>query len=236
VAGFFTRPTCVLVCAGLLAGGCHSSPGLNFPTAPAPSPTAEPPANRTHTLSGVVTAGGRPAPGARVTVLEMATEPSATTDGDGYYGIPGLPTSSFWNRTLVRFSQRGYFTEFKRPNIRQDTRLDVMLDPLVVVAAGEIVRGTVKAGDGICAGKDYEEDACLRFALVSPIAGTLEVTLTSHELVALDVVTSEGEAFAEFKGSSKRVSLPTRAGGTYEIRVVTFGGHPEEFQLTTSVR
>jgi len=225
----------VLVCVALLLGSCESSPRL--PTAPnPPSAPAPPPAGRTHTLSGVVTGQGRPVVGARVAILEIQPERSATTDGNGSYSISGVETSSFWDRTLVRFSQPGYFTDFKRPNIRQDTQLDVVLHPLVFIALGDLVRGTVKAGDAICAGKDYTEDACQRFAVISPVAGTVEVTLTSRDYVALDIVTPEGEAFAEFSGSTKRLSIPARAEGTYEIRVVTDGGATTEFELMASLR
>jgi hypothetical protein len=169
-------------------------------------------------------------------VLELNPEPSATTDGNGYYSIPGLETSSFWDRTLVRFSQPGYFTDFKRPNIRQDMQLDVELDPLVFIALGDLVRGTVSVGNATCAGKDYEEDTCQRFAVIPPVAGTVEVTLTSRDYVALDVVSPEGEAFAEFSGSTKRLSIPARAGGTYEIRVVTERGAATEFELLATLR
>ena len=95
----------VMVCVALLLGSCESSPRL--PTAPDPPSAPAPPAGRTHTLSGVVTTGGAPVVGARVAVLEIQPERSATTDGNGSYSISGVETSSFWDRTLVRFSQPG---------------------------------------------------------------------------------------------------------------------------------
>ena len=97
-----------VVCAALVVA-CES-PGPRLPTSPElPSAPVPPPApaGGTHTLSGVVTAGGQPAVGARVAVLELDTEPSATTDDKGYYSISGLATSHIWGRTLVRFSLPG---------------------------------------------------------------------------------------------------------------------------------
>jgi len=233
------NPKCVVICAALVLAACESSV-LRLPTAPSTSsgsalPPA-PPASRTHTLSGVVTAGGRPAAGVRVAVLELEPEPTTTTDEQGHYSISGLETSSIWGRTLVRFSQPGYFTEFKRPNIAADMQLDIALEPLVFITLGDMVRGTVTRGDAICAGKDYEEDACQRFAVVAQVSGTLAVTLTSREGAALDVVNPDGLAFAEFSGSVKRLSIPATAGATYEIRVVTDRFARAEFELMASLR
>jgi hypothetical protein len=105
---------------------------------------------------------------------------------------------------------------------------------VVFVTVGELVRGTVIVGDAVCAGKDYDEDQCRRFAVSAPAAGQLEVTLkSSSDQLALDVVNPDGAAFAEFLGSDKRVSLPARAGGIYEIRVVGLGAG---FELMTSLR
>jgi hypothetical protein len=93
------------------------------------------------------------------------------------------------------------------------------------------------AGDAICAGKDYDEDSCQRFAVRASATGTLEVTLRSSDnSTALDVVNPEGEAFAEFLGPVKRVSLPARAGAIYEIRLVIFERAPADFELMTSLR
>lgn len=218
----------LVVGVAVLCAGCDSPPGSQLPVTPS--------APRTHTLSGVVIAEGRPAVGARVTVLETQSEPSATTDDNGRYSISRLETSWFWGRTLVRFSKPGYFTDFQRPNITQDTRLDVALDRLVFIPLGLDVRGRVNTRDALCAGQDYEPEPCQRFALITPIAGTLEVSLTSSAnpgLWALDVVKPDGHAVAEFNGSPKRVSLPASVGGAYEIRVV---GVSIDFELTTSLR
>jgi hypothetical protein len=107
--------------------------------------------------------------------------------------------------------------------------------PLVIIELGKVTRGTGPDGTERCAGKDYEEDGCERFAVIAPAAGTLEVTLTSAAH-SLDIVNPEGEAFAEFSGSPKRLSIPARAGGTYEIRVLTDTGAAAEFELIASLR
>jgi Carboxypeptidase regulatory-like domain len=232
-----TLTTSFVVGVALLLAACGSTPSSRVPTTPSASTPALP-AVRTHTLSGLVTVDGRPAVGARVTVLETQPEPSATTDDSGRYSISVLATSSIWGRTLVRFSKPGYFTDFQRSMISQDTRLDVALDPLTFIAVGDVARGTVKAGDAICAGPDYEPDPCQRFALIPPVAGSLEIILTSRDspgLWALDVVNPDGRAVAEFLGSPKRLSISARAGGIYEIRVVGSRAGVD-FELMTSLR
>ena len=227
------RPVGVVL--AVLLSACESTSGSQIPVTPSTPVAPAPPAPRTHTLSGVITAEGHPAVGTRVTVLETQPEPSATADNDGRYNIPGLQTSSIWGRTLVRFSKEGYFTEFKRPLITQDTRLDVALDPLVFISVGDAVRGSV-TGDAVCAGQDYEPDPCQRFAVVAPMSGTLEVTLASEAnpvLWALDIVNPEGHAVAQFNGSPKRMSIPAAGGGTYQIRVL---GMSIDFELMTSLK
>lgn len=151
---------------------------------------------------------------------------------------PEVPTSAIWGRTLVRFSHPAHFTDFKRPAISQDTRLDAALDPLVLISPGEVVRGVVlTTGGWQCAGKEYEPAACARFAVVAPATGILEVTLSASDnapLWWLDVVNPDGEAFAEFHGSPKRIRVAAIADGVYEIRVVADGA--VQFELTTSLR
>jgi hypothetical protein len=173
--------------------------------------------------------------GARVSVLELSPEPSTTTNGEGRYEVSGVPAVSRWGRTLVRFSHSGHFTEFKRL-IDGGTRLDAVLDPLVFVGLGKEIRDTVHRSSGTCAGQDYEEDGCLRFAVVASSSGTLDVTLSSSADLALDVVTPDGHAVAQFDGQPKRVSVPAIAGGTYELRVVTNFGASAEFGLVAVVR
>ena len=97
------------------------------------------------------------------------------------------------------------------------------------------MRGTVKAGNAMCAGKEYEEDACQRFAVIPPLSGTLEVTLTAPFGSALDIVNPRGEAFAEFSGVMP-MRLPASAGGTYEIRVVTDRFARVDFELKASLK
>ena len=231
------RPSiATVICAALFLTGCGSS-GTRLPAAPGSDPVTGPPVVG-HTLSGKVNTAGRPAVGARVTVLEVLPEASTTTDDGGNYRIPGLATSHFWNRTLVRFSQPGYFTEFKRPYIARDTQIDITLDPLAFVTVGDMVRGTVTTNDGVCAGRDYSEGACQRFAVIPPATGTLDVTLTTTGApsdAALDVVNAAGDAFAQFLGEPKRLSIPIRAVETWEIRVV-IDKLPVDFELTTSMR
>jgi hypothetical protein len=171
--------------------------------------------------------------------METLPEPSATTDDNGSYRITGLSTSNFFGRTLVRFTQPGYFTEFKRPNITRDTQVDISLDPLVFVRLGDVVRGTVTANDAVCAGKEYTESVCRRFAVAPAVDGTLEVTLTAGGApgdAALDVVNAAGDAFAQFLGQMKQVSIRARAGEIWEMRVVIDRVAPLDFELTTSMR
>lgn len=228
------RPSIATVIgAALFLTGCDSS-GTRLPAAPGSGPVTD-----GYALSGQVTTSGRPAIGARVTVLEELPEPWTTTDDGGNYRIPGLPASHIWGRTLVRFSQPGFFTEFKRTRMITDTRVDVVLDPLVVVAVGDVVRGSVSASDPKCAGQDYEDGACQRFAVIPPATGMLGVTLTTTGAptdAALDVVNAAGDAIAEFFGQPKRISLAARAGETWEIRVVIDRVAPVDFELRTVMR
>jgi hypothetical protein len=71
------------------------------------------------------------------------------------------------------------------------------------------------------------------------VDGTLEVTLTAGGApgdAALDVVNAAGDAFAQFLGQMKQVSIRARAGEIWEMRVVIDRVAPLDFELTTSMR
>ncbi len=104
----------LVLAAALLAGA---------PTADLPPP--EPPAR---TLSGRVTdPGGKPLFQARVAVLEANR--TATTDLEGHYSVPDLPSGTYG----VSFSAIGYAPQVARVTLAdEDVTLDVSLKPSLV--------------------------------------------------------------------------------------------------------
>jgi hypothetical protein len=84
----------------------------------------------TSTLAGVVSdeTTGRPIGGGRVMVVDgPGAGRSSSTDGNGYYSIPGIAVSSF----TARATATGYNLQDKGLTLARDTRLDFTLRPLV---------------------------------------------------------------------------------------------------------
>ena len=240
------------LCTIALLAACNDSQGAL--TAPSSVERPSQPSDLTHRLSGVVTAAGVPVSGAEVAELQTVygddcftpDELSRTTsDASGSYTLPAVrdASSSVW-ASWVRAYKPGYFTNFQRPLVSRDTQLDFTLDPWVYISLGEVVRGTVHAGDAFCYGNSYGVPGlCHRFALTVRSAGTLEVTLTWPSIrpdVVLDVVRPGGIPCAEFSwpgGSRHELRIPADAGSTYEIRVVDDGSaSPLNYELTTVLR
>ena len=250
------RPTFVCLGATVLLVACDG--GQTVPTGPSQISTAglalRQSSSQTHRLSGVVTAAGVPASGAEIAELQtvygddcfIPQELSRTTsDASGSYTLPavGDSSTSMW-ASWVRATKPGYFTDFQRPRVSQDMRLDFVLDPWAHVPLGEVVRGTVNHGDAVCHGNSYGLPGfCHRFALTAPSAGTLDVTLAWPNVrpdVVLDVVRPGGVPCALFSwpGSTRHsLTLPVNAGSTYEVRVVDDGAaSPLNYELTTALR
>lgn len=249
--------TMVVCLASLLPlAGCGGT--QNAVTVPSPLPAqalAQSPASaRTHMLSGTVTAAGVAVAGAAIAELQTVygddcftpRELSSTTsDPGGSYVLPAVidSSTSTW-ATWMRAHKPGYFTDFQRPRVSQDMRLDFVLDPWTYVALGSVVHGTVTAGDTVCRGNSYGLPGfCDRFALAVSSAGTLEVTLAwpaTRPDVVLDVVRPAGNPCALFSwpGATRHtVRIPVEAGSTYEIRVVDDGNaSPLNYELTTALK
>jgi len=208
----------------------------------------------THTLSGTVTAGGVPVAGAGVAELQTVFGDdcftprelsSTTTEAGGAYVLPGVldSSTSAW-ASWMRASKPGYFTEFQRPRVSQDMRLDFVLDPWTYIPVGTLARGVVDAGDAQCRGNSYGLPGfCDRFALMVPASGTLAVTLTwaaSRPDVVLDVVRPAGNPCALFSWpgvTRHHLDVAVDAGSTYEIRVVDDGrASPFAYELRTELR
>ena len=208
---------------------------------------------RTHTLSGMVTAGGVPVAGAAVAEIQTVygddcftpRELSSTTsDASGLYTLPAVldSSTSMW-ASWVRATVPGYFTDFQRPRVSQDMRLDFVLDRWTYISPGTVIHGIVDAGDAVCHGNSYGLPGfCDRFALAVSAPGTLDMTLTwriSRPDVVLDVVRPRGSPCALFSwpgATQHTLRLPVEAGSTYEIRVVDDGNaSPLNYELTTAV-
>jgi hypothetical protein len=220
---------------------------------PAPALAQSLASARTHVVSGVVTAAGVPVAGAGIAELQTVYGDdcftphelsSTTTNASGSYTLPAVidSSTSMW-ASWMRAYKPGYFTDFQRPRVSQDMRLDFVLDPWTHVALGTVIHGTVNAGDALCRGNSYGLPGfCDRFALTVPSAGTLEVTLTwptSRPDVVLDVVRPAGNPCALFSWPGAvhhTLRIPVEAGSTYEIRVVDDGrASPLNYELTTAL-
>jgi hypothetical protein len=249
-----TRRSWSALGALFLALGC----GGSNPTAPTQIPSSTSPSAPgqsrvpTHSVSGKVTAAGAPVPGAEV--VEIATELRAedcftpqvlsgtVTDAGGSYSLPEVLDSSYgWDR-WVRASKGGYFTEFKRPRVVENTRLDIALEPLSFISVGQSVRQTLQLGDTPCYGNSYGGGPCRRFALAVPAAGTFEVSLSwprNRPDMVVDVVGPDNSPCAHFSwpgATSHQVRLPAEAGSIFQIRVVDDGNaSPIDFELKTAL-
>ena len=112
------------------------------PPAPAPTPTPTPPPSpATYTVAGVVTDATSRAPLGGVTVridAGIGLNNTSTTDGNGYYSIPGVAGS-----ITVSF-RRPEYDSFARPTVvNGDTRFDVTMTrtapPWSISGAGNTV-------------------------------------------------------------------------------------------------
>jgi len=211
-------------------------------------------AELTHKVSGTVTTAGVPVSDAEVAELKTVFGDDCFTprelsdtrsDASGSYVLPAVTDSStsMW-ASWVRAYKAGYFTDFQRPRVSQDMRLDFTLDPWTHVSPGQSIRGTVDRGDAVCRGNSYGLPGfCHRFAITVPTSGTLEVTLTWPNVrpdVLLDVVSPGGIPCALFSwpgGTRHSLKIPAEAGATYEVRVVDDGNaSPLTYELTTLLR
>jgi hypothetical protein len=231
--------------------------GQTVVTAPSSIPASGPAQSlvtlRTHTLSGIVTAKGVPVAGAGVAELQTVYGDdcftphelsSTTSDASGSYTLPAVldSSTSTW-ASWMRASKPGYFTDFERPRVSQDMRLDFVLDPWTFISLGTVIHGIVNAGDAVCRGNSYGLPGfCDRFALTVPSSGVLDVTLTwptNRPDVVLDVVRPVGNPCALFSwpgATHHTVRIPVEAGSTYEIRVVDDGlASPLDYELRTGL-
>jgi hypothetical protein len=192
-----------------------------------------------------------PASDAKVIVLAVGwyggstIEASARTDGGGLYEMPLVrayagPDSIGW--LLVGASKPGYFSDFKWwLDFPKDADLDLQLDRLTHIHAGETIRGLI--GESMCAGLGYggwygRRAPCARYALTAPMSGTLEVTVSAPVFeFDIDIVKPDG-LFAAYDASNRspvRLRAPVGAGLTYEIRVAAIGSG-REFEVSTAIR
>ena len=153
------RPMFMCLGATLLLTACEMTKNVTGPSAnPTQGPGQSQSSTQTHRLTGTVTSAGRPVSGAEIAELQtvygddcfIPQELSETSsDTAGSYSLPAVldASASRWP-SWMRASKPGYFTDFQRPWISQDMRLDFVLDPWVHISLGEVVRRTVNIGDG----------------------------------------------------------------------------------------
>ena len=98
----------LLITVLVILPACSRSPVSPTATPPPPTPTPTPaptpaPSSGPFTLAGIVTLDGvRPIGSTLVDVkVQGSFSASATTDGNGYFSIAGVPTSSFVMATLI---------------------------------------------------------------------------------------------------------------------------------------
>jgi hypothetical protein len=249
------RTILVYLTAVLPLAACDGRQNIVTVPSPIPAPAlAQSLASaRTHMLSGAVTAAGVPVAGAGIAELQTVYGDdcftphdlsSTTTDASGSYTLPAVidSSTSMW-ASWMRAYKSGYFTDFQRPRVSQDMRLDFVLDPWTHIALGTVVHGTVNVGDSVCRGNSYGLPGfCDRFALTVPSSGILDVTLTwptNRPDVVLDVVRPGGNPCALFSwpGAARHtLKIPVEGGSTYEIRVVDDGNaSPLNYELTTAL-
>jgi hypothetical protein len=108
----------------MLTGACGGGFPIG-PTSPAQAPSSEP----TFTVSGVVVAqtptGSAPVEGVEVRVAGQY----GTTDGNGYYSLPGVP-KSYGGVSAVK---AGYAAAREILTVSGDTRFDFQLGPRVAI-------------------------------------------------------------------------------------------------------
>jgi hypothetical protein len=91
--------------------------------------------NRSVTVNGVVTSGGRPVSSARVRVVGLATgsDETSTTNSSGYFStdVKAAPTNHGDDRYLVTVSARGYFPSTTTVRVQQShfSTIGVHLSP-----------------------------------------------------------------------------------------------------------
>ena len=125
---------------------------------PSPPPVITPSSVR-YTLSGVVTemtaVGPAPIEGARVV---DASGRSAATDGDGFYSITALISSSL----TISVTRNGYLTGTTTITMTGDTQLDIRLERIKTYVLSGVVVEITDAGRVPLEGVELYCDSCGR--------------------------------------------------------------------------
>ena len=223
-------------------GGPQVSPAAPTPPAVAPAAASGGP----YILSGVVTAAGLPVAGATVALLTFdagALIKSTLTDGNGSYSLSEVRNVSSFSGPLVSVSKPDYFTATRYVPMARDETADFDLQRASHISVGEKIQG--RPGDERCASLGYGGSGgtpCQRFALTTPVSGTLEVTVFSTPASTFNgdvtVLRPDGVIgiYASPPGWPLRLTFPVAAGLTYQIDVVHRGPPgARDFELTTAL-
>ena len=119
----------VAMCSGVLAGCGADSGSLPTPTAASPTPQPIPPAQRTFTVSGVVSelVGGQMVPLEGAHVEDSERHVSVKTGRDGSYTIGDVANSPSLGNAYIYFTKEGYRSQVRQFLLTSDTRVDMTL-------------------------------------------------------------------------------------------------------------
>lgn len=117
------------MCCGVLAGCGTDSGPLPTPTAASPTPQPNPAAQRTFTISGVVSelVGDQMVPVEGAHVEDSERHVSVKTGRDGSYTIADVANSPSLGNAYIYFAKAGYRSQTRQFLITSDTRLDMTL-------------------------------------------------------------------------------------------------------------
>ena len=144
-----------LLSLAILSSACDG--GASIPTSPTPTgPT--PTATVTYAVSGTVldttAIGSTPIEGARV--VDVSSGRSTTTDTQGRFSIPGLPTRT----RAISVTRSGYVTHTTTVTMDSDIQLEIRLERMVSYTLSGLVYELTETGQVPIEGVEVYCDSC----------------------------------------------------------------------------